>query len=61
MNDLETLADIKAAQHVVIMQLAFIRHQLDPSREVEDYADEILKNKREEQNRILNELIRGQN
>lgn len=56
---LETLADIKAAQHVIIMQLAFIRHQLDPTRPVESYAEEILKNKIAEQNRILNELIRG--
>lgn len=55
----ETLADIKAAQHVIIMQLAFIRHQLNPSRPVEAYADEILRNKMAEQNRILNELIRG--
>jgi len=59
MNELEQLADMKSAQHVIIMQLALIRHQLDPSREVEDYAGEILKNKQEEQNRILNELIVG--
>lgn len=61
MNDLETLADIKASQHVMLMQLALIRHELNPTRTLEDYINEIVLNQTEEKNRIFNELIRSQN
>lgn len=61
MKDLETLAEIKASQHVMLMQLALIRHELNPARPLEDYISEILMNQTDEKNRIFNELIRSQN
>mgnify|MGYP000947704798 CR=1 FL=1 len=59
MDKLEQKAEQSAFQHTVFMAISDIYSKLYPDQEVGYFLEQLLENKQAEKNRILNDIIHG--
>ncbi|MGJ1296533.1 hypothetical protein ACR777_20140 [Sphingobacterium spiritivorum] len=59
MKNIEKKAKRSAFEHTVFMALADLQRQIKPDTDLSSYLNMLMDNKKAEENRIINEYIKG--